>query len=387
MNNLLIKLFIKDRENIQDEKVRLNYGKFASIVGIISNILLFGIKFSIGTLFFSVSIVADAINNLADSASSLITLVGFKLSAKPADEQHPFGHARIEYICGIIVSFIIMIIGFELFQSSFDKILNPVMPQLDIIVFVSLVISLALKFWQSQFYKKIAKKINSKALFATSTDSRNDCFSTLSVLVGAVFMKFLNLNIDGYLGLALAIFIVYSGFKLVIETSQPLLGEAPDQAMISAIREKVLSYEGIIGIHDLMVHSYGSHKNFASLHCEVDSSEELTKSHDLMDNIEHDFKKNLGIDMVLHMDPIDTKNPKTQELKKEISEKLSSKFLGAHIHDFRVVWGREHSNVVFDVSVPFSEKTKDSQIEIEVNNIINTIDKSYRPVVTVERGM
>ena len=385
MNNFLIKLFVKNFTETSNPKVRESYGKLAGFFGIITNLFLFSIKFVIGTLISSVSIIADAINNLSDSASSIITIVGFKLSSKPADKEHPFGHARIEYISGILVSFVIILIGFELIQNSFAKIFNPVSPKFSLIVYIILLVTIFLKLWQAFFYKKIANTINSKTLLASFQDSRNDCISTISVLIGALVATVSSVNIDGYLGLALAIFIIYSGFKLILETSKPLLGEAPDKELINEIEQKVKSYDMVLGVHDLVIHSYGVGKTFASIHCEFNCNESALQIHELSDNIERDFKTQMGIDMLIHMDPIDSTNPKTQELKCQIEQKIKEKFNNSHIHDFRVAWGNEHSNIVFDVCIPFSEKTKDYKIKSEIENIVLNIDENYRLILLIDR--
>lgn len=385
MYKLLVKTFVKDSENVQSAKVRENYGKFSGTIGIISNVLLFVIKFSLGSIFNSVSVVADSINNLADSASSLITIIAFKLSGKPADEEHPYGHARIEYLAGVFVSFLIILIGWNLILSSVEKIINPVEPEFAWIVLIGLVFSIIIKLWQGMFYKFIGTKIHSATIFANSADSINDVISTSVVLFGAIISKFFNLNLDGYFGLLVAVFIIYSGVKLVIETSKPLLGEAPNEKLVRDIREKVLSYEGILGVHDLMIHSYGAGKIFATVHCEVKCDSDIMESHDLMDNIEHYFNQEMGIRMVIHMDPINNENKKTNGLYEKIRYLICQKYPESSIHDFRVVWGAEYSNIYFDICVPFSEKDSDEKIWEYVTNLVHYIDKNYRLALTIDR--
>ena len=267
MTNLLIRLFVKDYKNISSSKVRERYGKFASIAGIATNILLFIFKMTVGMLFNSISITADAINNLSDSGSSLITLTGFKLSGKPADEKHPYGHARMEYISGLIVSFLVLFLGFELFKSSVEKIINPQEANFNAISIMVLMVSILIKLWQSMFYRKIGRMIDSTTLMATSVDSRNDIFSTSAVLAAAIITRSTGYNLDGYMGAAVALFILFSGVKLIQETISPLLGMAPTKELVDKIYKKILSYDGIIGLHDLTVHSYGPGKCFASVHC------------------------------------------------------------------------------------------------------------------------
>ncbi len=385
MNSVLVKLFVKNYNELGNQKTREAYGKLAGVVGIISNISLFILKITLGLLFSSVSIIADALNNLTDSVASVITLVGFKLSSKPADKEHPFGHARIEYISGIIVSFIIVLLGFELLQTSFEKIMHPETPTITPIVILGLALSCAVKVWQSLFYKKIAQKIKSKTLLATSADSRNDFLTTFFVLISSILIFFTQINIDAYLGAGLSIFIMVSGIKLVIETSTPLLGEAPEEALVSTIKEKVLSYNGVLGVHDLLVHTYGAGKIFASMHCEFDINLGTGASHDLLDNIERDFSDELGISLVLHGDPLSPYDEKTQDLHDLILRKTHEIFPNSNIHDFRVIWGIDHSNLVFDVSIPFSIKKSDDEIEKELSLMISDIDTRYRTKIIIDR--
>lgn len=270
-------------------------------------------------------------------------------------------------------------------MSSLDKIFNPVQASFSLIVFIGLIFSVAVKLWQGLFYKFVGKKINSTTIFANSADSINDVISTTIVLVGLIISEFSGLNFDGYLGLIVAIFIIYSGIKLVIETCKPLLGEAPSKTLVNEIREKVMEYDDILGIHDLMVHSYGAGKIFASLHCEVSSSVSIMKSHDLMDNIERDFFESMGIHMVIHMDPVDNDNEKTNGLREKIKFFVLEKYPNSSIHDFRVVWGIDHSNIVFDVCMPFSEKDSDEKISKNITEIISEINQSYRLILTIDR--
>ncbi|MCI9551976.1 MAG: cation transporter, partial [Acutalibacter sp.] len=286
-----------------DPAVREKSGQVAGGVGIATNLLLFAIKLAAGLLSHSVAIMADAINNLTDSGSSIIMLVGFKLAGKPADQEHPFGHARIEYLCGVIVSFIVLFLGLELGKSSVEKIFSPETAAFGPLTLSILVVSVAMKLWQCFFYCSVGKKIGSQALVATASDSRNDVVATLVVLLGAVVTAASGWHLDGWLGLAVAAFIVVSGVKLVIETANPLLGAAPDQELVGRVYEKIRSYPGVIGIHDLTVHSYGEGRCFASVHCEVPAEEDILVSHDLIDNIERDFLKDEGIHLVIHLDP------------------------------------------------------------------------------------
>ncbi len=385
MFDKLMGLLVKGYGENPAPVVREKAGRAAGAVGIATNLLLFVIKLLAGLFSHSVAILADAVNNLTDSGSSIIMLVGFKLAGKPADKEHPFGHARIEYLCGVIVSFIVLLLGLELGKSSVEKILSPQEAEFSPAVLLVLAVSVLLKLWQSGFYRSVGKKIGSAALSATASDSRNDVISTGAVLLGALVTRFTSLNLDGWLGLLVAIFIVVSGVQLILETADPLLGAAPDQALVRDVYTRIRGYEGIIGIHDLTVHSYGAGRTFASVHCEVPAEEDILVSHDLIDNIERDFLEQEGIHLVIHLDPVVTGDPKAQALREQVLERVKAVYPQAAIHDFRVVWGVTHSNIVFDVAVPFSLTDSDREIEARITAEVRSLDPSYRVVLTVDR--
>ncbi|HYH01847.1 MAG TPA: cation diffusion facilitator family transporter, partial [Bacillota bacterium] len=295
MTNLLIKWFVRDYQNTSNFQVRERYGKFAGVVGIASNLVLFSIKISAGLIFNSIAIIADAVNNLSDSAASLVTLLGFKLSGKPADAEHPYGHARMEYISGLTVSFLILFLGLQLIQTSVTKIIHPEAAQFSVASILVLVASILIKLWQCLFYRKVSRIIDSTTLAATSVDSRNDILATTAVLVAVIGTRLTGFNLDGYMGAVVALFIMVSGAKLVMETIDPLLGLAPTKELVNSIYQKILSYDQIIGLHDLAVHNYGAGKCFASVHCEVAAEQDIMVSHDIIDNIERDFLKEQGI--------------------------------------------------------------------------------------------
>ena len=368
-----------------DAQVREKSGKVAGAVGIVTNLLLFAIKLMAGLVSGSVAVMADAVNNLTDSGSSIVMLVGFKLAGKPADEKHPFGHARMEYLSGVIVSFIVLFLGLELGMTSIEKIISPQAADFGPLAMGILVVSVLIKLWQCFFYRSVGKQIHSDTVFATSSDSLGDAVATTVVLLGAVITRLTSLNLDGFLGLAVAVFIVVSGVRLVIETGNPLLGVAPDAELVKGIYEKILSYEGIFGIHDLAVHNYGEGKCFASVHCEVPAERDIMVSHDIIDNIERDFERDLGIHLVIHLDPIVTGDERTNQLRDQVGKLLHLVYPQASMHDFRVVWGVTHSNVVFDVAVPFSLKETDQQIKDRLDQAVKTLDPTYRTVVTVDR--
>lgn len=385
MTDLILRIFVRDHKNTEDPAVRDKCGRVAGAVGIVTNFLLFLMKIIVGTVFHSVSVTADAVNNLTDSGSSVVTLIGFKMASKPADEKHPFGHARIEYLSGVIVSFIVIFLGLQLGMSSIEKILTPEENALTPVALVVLVISILAKLWQCLFYRKVGRMIKSESVEATSKDSRNDVIATSVVLLGAVITMLTGVNLDGYMGAAVALFIVFSGVQLTIGTADPLLGQAPEGELVQTITEKMLSYPGIIGMHDLAVHNYGVGRCFASAHCEVDAKNDILVSHDLIDNIERDFSRDLGIHMVIHLDPVIVGDARTDALHCKVQSLVTALYPTVTIHDFRVIWGVTHSNIVFDAAVPFAVKDSDAVITQKLEAEIQKLDPDYRTVVTIDR--
>ena len=385
MTDLILRIFVRDHKNTENPAVRDKCGRVAGAVGIVTNFLLFLMKIIVGTVFHSVSVTADAVNNLTDSGSSVVTLIGFKMASKPADEKHPFGHARIEYLSGVIVSFIVIFLGLQLGMSSIEKILTPEENALTPVALVVLVISILAKLWQCLFYRKVGRMIKSESVEATSKDSRNDVIATSVVLLGAVITMLTGVNLDGYMGAAVALFIVFSGVQLTISTADPLLGQAPEGELVQTITEKMLSYPGIIGMHDLAVHNYGVGRCFASAHCEVDAKNDILVSHDLIDNIERDFSRDLGIHMVIHLDPVIVGDARTDALHCKVQSLVTALYPTVTIHDFRVIWGVTHSNIVFDAAVPFAVKDSDAVITQKLEAEIQKLDPDYRTVVTIDR--
>lgn len=320
MTDFIIKKFIKDYENVNEQRVRESYGITASITGIILNTLLSIGKILTGIIFNSISVTADGVNNLSDGASSVITLIGFKISSKPADKDHPFGHARMEYLTGLILGIAVILVGVELIKSSFDKIMNPTKTIFSIEMIVVLIVSVLIKLWISLFYKKLGDKISSATLKASSTDSRNDVISTIVVILSLLVSKATGYEVDGYVGIIVALFILYSGYDILRDILNPLLGEMPDKEFIESIENKILSYDGIVNIHDLVVHNYGPNRYFASVHAEVDAKEDIMKSHDLIDNIERDFAREFDISLVIHLDPVITDDEEINELRSMTDE-------------------------------------------------------------------
>ena len=385
MTKLLINLFIKDADNTQNRAVRQKYGTMTSIVGIVVNFLLFVGKFAIGTLFGSVAISADAINNLSDAGSSFISLISFKISSKPADREHPFGHARIEYIASMAVGVIVLLIGFDLLKESFYKILTPSPMEKSYIVLVVLILSILAKLWLGFFYKNIAKRINSELLKAASADSFSDVFSTGATLVSALVWMFLGFNVDAYVGLVVSVFILIAGLKILNENKNIILGSAPDPEIIEIIRSKALEDERIIGIHDLLVHSYGAGATIASFHAEVDGKGDFFEAHDLIDNIEKQLFSEYNITCTIHMDPIVTDDEHINALRETVMLTVKNLDASFRIHDFRCVSGPTHTNLIFDIEIPFEEKRSNKEVSAIVENEIKKIDKSYFAVISVDR--
>lgn len=386
MTKLLIKMFIKNHTNTSNTKVREQYGKLAGILGILTNLLLFFIKIIVGAIGNSIAIIADAFNNLTDSASSAITLIGFKLSGKPADNEHPYGHARMEYVTSLIVSLTILFLGFQLINSAIGKIINPQKGQFSTLSFIILIISILIKLWQFIMYQNIGRIIDSKALITTSVDSRNDILATAAILAAAIVSNITGFYLDGYIGFCIALFIIISGIRLIIETISPLLGIAPTKELVDSIYKKILSYDSIIGLHDLTVHNYGEGKCFASVHCEVSAEQDIMVSHDIIDNIERDFLKNDGIHLVIHLDPVVKSDERTNKLKARVEGIISNISKEISFHDFRVVWGVSHSNLIFDVVVPFDFEMSDEELINLISSEISKLDSTYNAVVLVDHS-
>ncbi len=385
MTRLLIRLFIKDHENLQDNTVRTAYGKLSGWVGIVCNLLLCAGKFIVGFLSGSVSITADAANNLSDASSSIISLFGFKLAEKEADEDHPYGHARYEYISGFIIAVLVLFIGVELLRSSIGKIIEPTAVEFSWITIGVLASSILVKLWMMLFNLKIGKLISSQALTATAADSRNDCISTLAVLIAALISHFASIELDGWMGIIVAIFILYSGINLVRDAMSPLLGKAPEPEMVEDIRRRVMSYEGVLGTHDLMVHDYGPGRVFASVHVEMAAERDVLESHDVIDNIERDFL-NSGLNLLVHFDPIVTSDSAVGDTRHEIAEIVRSIDERLSIHDLRMVPGPTHTNVIFDCVVPHKFSMNDEELTSEINRFVKQKHPDYFCVITVENN-
>ena len=386
-SNFLVKRFVKNYDNVSDIKVRGAYANLAGIVGIVTNLILFIIKLSVGLFSNSVSILADAFNNLSDAASSIITIIGFKMANKPADAEHPFGHGRIEYITAMIVSFMVMLVGLQFVKTSFQKIINPTLVTFELWPFILLLISIGFKFWLSKFNKSIGNKINSSTLKATATDAMGDVFTSTTVVISFLISKFTTLPIDGYIGIVVALAIVYSGFSLIKETLSPLLGEPPDPVLVSDITDMVMSYDNITGIHDLIVHNYGPGRIMASIHAEIPSNIDIMEIHHIIDTAEREISKKLNIYLVIHMDPICVDTDEIIEARNMLKDVLSKYEEVKSFHDFRVVGENNNKNLIFDIEVCPSCLAN----EISSANLLDNIEKDikekapeYRCVITVD---
>ena len=391
MTNLLRKLFIKDFNNTNDPTVRKKHGILAAIVGAISNLLLFEFKVLIGILVRSMTIITDAINNLTDMSSCIVNLIGFRMSSKPADKDHPFGHERIEYIAGLIISFIIIVLAVLLGYTSVIRIINKDYTMYTnktfIIAIVILSVAILAKLWQGLFYRKISKLINSVSLKASAQDSINDVISTSVVLIATILEFVLaqyNVHLDAYFSIAVALFIIYSGVKLVIETANPLIGISPDNELIKNAVSDILSYPGALGVHDIVCHSYGPTKVFMTLHVEVDQDVNVNVSHDLIDVIENQVGQKYNMLLTIHMDPIDTKSPIVIELKEKTRQILYGLDKRLTFHDFRIVRGETHTNIMFDVVVPFDLKLTNDEIYNYIDREFKKINPYYFLVLKVD---
>ena len=384
MIHLLAKKYIKNYENINNPETRHLYGMLCGIVGIILNILLFAFKFLAGTLSHSIAITADAFNNLSDAGSSFITLAGFKLASEKPDSDHPYGHGRIEYLSGLGVSFLILLMATELFKSSIKKIVSPEETVCSVIVITILLASILVKLYMAHYNKCTGQKIDSTALLATATDSKSDAISTSLVLLSTLIAHFTGLHIDGYAGLLVAIFIFYSGIQAAKDTINPLLGQAPDKEFVAKIEELVTSHDLILGIHDIMVHDYGPGRVVVSLHAEVPADGDILEMHDLIDHIENDLSSECNCEAVIHMDPISINDPETNELKEIISRVILTIDESLMFHDFRIVKGPTHTNLLFDVLVPYNFQTSDKDLLSEIQQRVSEINPTYFTVVKID---
>lgn len=387
MIQLLIHTFVKDYQNKQDPVVRERYGRLAGIVGVICNLLLFVGKLTVGTLFGSIAITADAVNNLSDASSSVVSLVGFKLAAKAPDAEHPYGHARYEYLAGLAVSTMIMAIGLTLLKDSALKVLHPEPVGFSLLTVVVLCASILVKIWMSAFNRRVGLTIESETLIATAADSRNDVISTSVVLLSAVLCNVTGLDIiDGIMGVGVALFILWSGWGLVRDTLSPLLGESPSPELVAELEKKVLSYPRVLGVHDLMVHDYGPGRQFASLHVEFPTEVDPLDAHDLIDNIERDVREQMHIQLTIHYDPIVTSDARVGVLRARLNQELAKIDPSLSIHDLRLVPGTTHTNVLFDLVFPAGYRGDKQAVRAQLEEFVAAQDMSYICKIKVEQS-
>ena len=384
MIKLLSKIFIKDKDGRTD--LRQAYGMLCSAVGIALNIVLFAIKFIAGSLSGAISVTADAFNNLSDSGSSIITMLGFRLAAKKPDPNHPFGHGRVEYLSGIAVSVLIIIMGVELLTSSVQKIFSPEEPEISAVVFAILGVSVAVKLYMFLYNRKYGRLYSSAAMTATSADSLSDAVSTSVVLLSMVFTYFTHINIDAYCGAAVALFILYAGAKSAYETIQPLLGQPPEKEFVDKLTERVMSFDGVVGVHDMMIHDYGPGRLFGSLHAEVPSTCDIMEIHDTIDVIEHTVWQEFGMLLVIHLDPIVVDDEFITGLRRTTLERVQAIDPELSIHDFRVVTGPSHTNLIFDLVTPHNFRYSDAELSRMVQETMHEENERYFVVVQVERN-
>ncbi len=386
MTQWLIRRFVADREQVTKPAVRTSYGRLATTTGLLCNLLLAVGKLLVGLLSGSVSVMADAANNLSDASSSVISLLGFKMASKPADPEHPYGHARYEYLAGLMVCVIILLIGVELFRTSLNKVLHPSPVQFSWITVGVLAGSILVKQWMASFYRKIGQTISSNTLQAAAADSRNDVIATAAVLIAALISHFFGIQLDGWMGLAVASFILYSGFGLLRETLDPLLGNAPDPELVQQIRESILSYPGVLGTHDLMLHDYGPGRRFGSVHVEMAAEDDIMQSHDVIDGIERDILQQMNIHLIIHLDPIVTQDPLVNDLRLWLSEQVKQIHPDLTIHDVRLVKGITHSNLIFDCVKPDGLDMTDDALKRALSQLVRKEHPTYYSVITIDES-
>ena len=382
----LVRLFIKDCDNVTDPAVRERYGILSGAVGIVLNLLLSAGKLFAGLMTGSISITADAFNNLSDAGSSVVTLVGFKLAGQKADDGHPFGHGRMEYLAGLLVSLMILLVGVELGRSSIGKILHPEAVDFSLVSTGILAASILVKLWMGQFNRGLGRKIGSAAMAATAADSLSDAVATAAVLAGTLVNRFAHVNIDGWVGLAVAVFILRSGWGAAKDTINPLLGASPDPELVRQLRELVLSHPQVVGIHDMIIHDYGPGRRLCSFHAEVPQDADILAAHDAIDHIEREIQEKFGIETTVHMDPIATDDEKVTQLRARVAALAQAVEPEMTIHDFRVVEGPTHTNVIFDAVVPHKCRLSDQEVRERLSRAVTALDSAYQAVIQIDRA-
>lgn len=387
MTEFLVNKFIKDSANIESTEVRTRYGMLASVVGIFCNVLLFSVKLAIGLILSSLAVTADAFNNLSDAASSIISFVGVKMAGKPADAEHPFGHGRIEYIAALIVSFLVIEVGFTFFKSSISKIIHPEEITFDPVPFIILILSILVKLWMAFFNNKLGKRIDSKVMLATAADSLGDVITTSATVISIVICHFTSINVDAIAGLIVSGIVIWSGVSIAKDTLEPLIGQRVPSELYQKITDMVESYEGIVGAHDLIVHNYGPNRSMATIHAEVPNDVSIEASHEIIDRIERDAKKELNILLVIHMDPVEMRDEEVLELRDKTSHIVHALDPELHFHDFRVLKENEQKNLIFDLVVPDSYTEKDAnRVMHQLIALLHEMEKNVDCIITLDRS-
>ena len=387
MTEFLVNKFIKDSANIESTEVRTRYGMLASVVGIFCNVLLFSVKLAIGLILSSLAVTADAFNNLSDAASSIISFVGVKMAGKPADAEHPFGHGRIEYIAALIVSFLVIEVGFTFFKSSISKIMHPEEITFDPVPFIILILSILVKLWMAFFNNKLGKRIDSKVMLATAADSLGDVITTSATVISIVICHFTSINVDAIAGLIVSGIVIWSGVSIAKDTLEPLIGQRVPSELYQKITDMVESYEGIVGAHDLIVHNYGPNRSMATIHAEVPNDVSIEASHEIIDRIERDAKNELNILLVIHMDPVEMRDEEVLELRDKTSHIVHALDPELHFHDFRVLKENEQKNLIFDLVVPDSYTEKDAnRVMHQLIALLHEMEKNVDCIITLDRS-
>ena len=387
MTDFLVNKFIKDSTNIKSTEVRTRYGMLASVVGIFCNVLLFSVKLTIGLILSSLAVTADAFNNLSDAASSIISFIGVKMAGKPADAEHPFGHGRIEYIAALIVSFLVIEVGFTFFKSSISKILHPEEISFDLVPFVILILSILVKLWMAFFNNKLGKRIDSKVMLATAADSLGDVITTSATVLSIIICHFTSINVDAIAGLIVSAIVIWSGISIAKDTLEPLIGERVPAELYQKITDIVESYDGIVGTHDLIVHNYGPNRSMATIHAEVPNDINIEVSHEIIDKIERDVKKDLNILLVIHMDPVEMRDEEVLSLREKTSRIVHALDPKLNFHDFRVLKENEQRNLIFDLVIPDSYSEKDAnRVMHQLVSLLHEMDENVECIITLDRS-
>ena len=387
MTDFIVNKFVKDSANIESTEVRTRYGMLASVVGIFCNVLLFSVKLAIGLILSSLAVTADAFNNLSDAASSIISFIGVKMAGKPADAEHPFGHGRIEYIAALIVSFLVIEVGFTFFKSSISKIMHPEEITFDLVPFIILILSILVKLWMAFFNNKLGKRIDSKVMLATAADSLGDVITTSATVISIIICHFTSVNVDAIAGLIVSGIVIWSGISIAKDTLEPLIGQRIPSELYQKITDMVASYDGIVGTHDLIVHNYGPNRSMATIHAEVPNDVSIEVSHEIIDRIERDVKRDLNILLVIHMDPVEMRDEEVLELRDKTSRIVRALDPELHFHDFRVLRENEQKNLVFDLVVPDSYTEKDAnRVMHQLIALLHEMEDDVDCIITLDRS-